>query len=76
MEKEVWLNGFIPLIHGSVTCVLPRKNNGDVRIYLDAHEINKAIIHDVFLIPTLDSWIDDISEANVFSKIDLQQAYA
>ena len=47
------------------------KANGDIRICLDAREINKAIINEKFPIPTLDSLVDEMSDAKIFSKIDL-----
>ena len=51
------------------------KPNGDIRICLDAREINKVIINEKFPIPTLDSLIDEMADSKIFSKIDLREAY-
>ncbi|XP_057296211.1 uncharacterized protein K02A2.6-like [Hydractinia symbiolongicarpus] len=56
--------------------VVTPKSNGDIRICLDAREINKAIVRQKYLIPTVDSLIDEIGDSNVFSKIYLREAYA
>ena len=54
--------------------VIP-KNNNDVRICLDAREINKAIVREKFPIPTLNSLVDEMSAATIFSNIYLREAY-
>ena len=55
--------------------VVTPKNNGDVRICLDARQVNKAILREKYPIPTIESIIDEMSDAKVFSKIDLREAY-
>ena len=55
--------------------VVTPKSNGDVRICLDARQINKAILREKFPIPTIDSITDEMSEAKIFTKIDLREAY-
>ena len=56
--------------------VVAPKLNGDVRICLDARTISKAILHRKFLTPTIASMmINQMSEAKMFSKIDLRKAY-
>ena len=64
-EPQEWLSNI----------VITPKPNGDVRICLDAREINKALIRTKFAIPTVDSLIDEIGDSDVFSKIDLKEAY-
>ena len=51
------------------------KANGNVRLCLDARKINTAITRDTFPIPTVDSLVDEMSGAKLFSKIDLKEAY-
>ena len=51
------------------------KKGGDIRIFVDAQQINKAIIHKKYSIPTIDTLIDEMSGSTVFSKIDLKEAY-
>ena len=53
--------------------VVTPKQNGDVRICLDAWEINKAIVRKKYPIPTIDSLIDEMGDSKVFSKIDLKE---
>ena len=55
--------------------VVTPKSNGNVRIYLDAREINKAILRGNILTPTIDLMIDVMSDVKVFSKIYLRKAY-
>jgi len=55
--------------------VVTPKNNGDVRFCLDARQVNKAIIREKYPIPTMDALINEMSDAKVFSKIDLKEAY-
>ena len=55
--------------------VVAPKLNGDVQICLDARTINKAILHRKFLTATIASIINQMSEARMFSKIDLRKAY-
>ena len=51
------------------------KANGNVCLCLDARKINTAIIRDTFPIPPLDSLVDEMSGATLFSKIDLKEPY-
>ena len=55
--------------------VVTPKSSGDIRICLDAREINKAIQKEKFPIPTVDSLLDSMSGCKFFSKIDLKNAY-
>ena len=51
------------------------KSNGNVRLCLDARTINTAIQRETYPIPTLESIIDQMHGAKVFSKLDLKEAY-
>ena len=55
--------------------VVTPKSNGNIRICLDAREINKALKQEKFPLSTLDSLIDNMSGAKYFLKIDLRNAY-
>ena len=48
--------------------VVTPKSNGNIRVCLDAREINKALKQEKFPIPTLDSLIDNMSGAKHFSN--------
>ena len=55
--------------------VVVPKNNGKVRLYLDARTINTAIKRETYPVPTLDSLIDEIHGSKVFAKLDMREAY-
>ena len=55
--------------------VVTPKTNGDIRVCLDARELNKETKRETFSIPTLDCLLDDMHDSKVFSKIDLRDAY-
>ena len=51
------------------------KSNGSVRLCLDARSINTAIKRETHPIPTIESVVEDMHEATIFSKIDMTEAY-
>ncbi|XP_064469649.1 uncharacterized protein K02A2.6-like [Ornithodoros turicata] len=55
--------------------VVVRKSNGSIRLCVDLREVNKAIIMDVFCLPHIEEMLNSLSEATVFSKLDLASAY-
>ena len=55
--------------------VVVPKNNGKVRLCLDARTINTGIKRETCPIPSLDSIFDEMHSSKVFAKLDLREAY-
>ncbi len=55
--------------------VVVEKPNGDVRICLDMRRANKAIKREKHPVPTAEEILQEISEAKVFTKLDLNMAF-
>ena len=51
------------------------KPNGDIRICLDMRQANRAILREKHPVPTVEETLQEISEAKVFSKLDLNMAF-
>ena len=60
---------------GSTHFVAVGKPNGDIRICLDMRQANHAILREKHPIPTVEETLQEISEAKVFSKLDLNMAF-
>ena len=55
--------------------VVVEKPNGDIRICLDMRQANRAILREKHPVPTVEETLQEISEAKVFSKLDLNMAF-
>ena len=56
--------------------VVPKPNKPkEIRICVDMRSLNKAIIRERHIIPTIDDVVSDLNGCKVFSKIDLNQGY-
>lgn len=55
--------------------VVPKPKTDDIRICVDMRRVNKAIIRERHIIPTLDDVVVDLNGCKVFSKLDLTQGY-
>ena len=55
--------------------VAVEKPNGDVRICLDMRQANRAILREKHPVPTIEETLQEISDAKVFSKLDLNMAF-
>lgn len=55
--------------------VVVEKTNGDIRICLDTRQANPAILREKQPVPTVEETLQEISEAKVFSKLDLNMAF-
>ena len=55
--------------------VVARKKNGDPRICIDPHALNKALKKEIYQLPTLDDILPELSKQRVFSPIDLKSGY-
>ena len=55
--------------------VVVEKTNGDVRQCLDMRQANRAIVREKHPVPTVEETLQEVSYANVFSKLDLNMAF-
>ena len=55
--------------------VITPKPNEDIRLCLDAREINRAIIYEKYPTTTLNQLAEQLNGSTIFSKIDLRDAY-
>ena len=55
--------------------VVARKKNGDLRICIDPHALNKALKRERYQLPTLEDILPELLKARVFSAIDLKSGY-
>lgn len=55
--------------------VIVPKANEEIRLCVDMREVNKAILRERHLSPTIDDIIVDLNKATIFSKLDLNQGY-
>ena len=54
----------------------PKPNNADaVGLCVDTRRVNKAVLRERHVMPTVDYVINDLNEATTFSKLDLNQGY-
>ena len=66
--------GQTPWVSPIVVVPKPQKPN-EIRIRVDMWSLNKAIIRERYIIPTIDDVVSDLNGCKVFSKIDLNQGY-
>ena len=59
----------------SPVVVVP-KPNGEVRLCVDMRQVNCAVEHERYPIPTIDEVLQDMDRSKVFSKLDLRWGYA
>ena len=52
-----------------------KKPNGSLRICIDPQPLNAALQREHYKLPTLDDVLPSLSQARVFSKLDVKQAY-
>ncbi|XP_048584683.1 uncharacterized protein K02A2.6-like [Nematostella vectensis] len=55
--------------------VAVEKPNGDVRICLDMRQANQAILRERHPVPTMQETLQEISDAKIFTKLDLNMAF-
>ena len=69
----------IEKVNGPTSWINPlvavEKPNGDIRICLDMRQANRAILREKHPVPTVEETLQEISEAKVFSKLDLNMAF-
>ena len=68
------VEGPTPWVSPIVVVPKPNKPN-EIRICVDMRSLNKAIIRERHIIPTIDDVVSDLNGCKVFSKIDLNQGY-
>ena len=55
--------------------VVAEKSNKDLRLCIDPRPLNKALKRAHYQMPTIDDVLPDLSQAKVFSKLDLSSAF-
>ena len=55
--------------------VVVEKPNGDIRICLDTRQANRAIVYEKHPVPAVKETLQEVSNAKVFSKMDLNMAF-
>ena len=55
--------------------VLTRKKNEALRICLDPHELNKALMREHYIMSILEDLLHDMRGAKIFTKADLSSGY-
>ena len=77
--KQVEELDVIEKVNGPTSWINPlvavEKPNGDIRICLDMRQANHAILREKHPVPTVEETLQEISEAKVFSKLDLNMAF-
>lgn len=59
----------------SSPCFFVRKKDGSLRLVIDYRRLNKATIKDNFPLPIIDSLLDSLANAQVFSTLDAASGY-
>ena len=55
--------------------VVATKKSGAIRICIDPHELNKALLREHYVIPVMEDVIHELRQAKIFSKADLSSGY-
>ena len=55
--------------------VIVKKPNGKLRICIDPHELNKALLREHYEMPILDDVLHEIRKSRIFTKADLSSGY-
>ena len=52
-----------------------KKKDGTLWLCIDYRQLNKIIVKNKYLLPTIDDLFDQLKGASVFSNIDLRSVY-
>ena len=64
-EPTAWLS--------QITCV--EKKNGKIRICLDPNLLNRALLRERYILPTIDDMLHELRDSKIFTKADLTNGY-
>ena len=76
--EDLLTAGFIRPSHSPYGCPIlfvPKKGTDELRFCVDYRALNKLTIADKYPLPRIDEILDQLSEATIFSKIDLRLGY-
>ena len=68
------VEGPTPWVSSIVAVTKPKKPN-EIRICVDIRSLNKAIMRERYIIPTINDVVSDLNSCKVFSKNELNQGY-
>lgn len=77
-QVETWLNEGVIRYSNSPYCsrvVVVKKKNGSHRVCIDFRKLNIKTIRDSFPFPLIDVVLDNLSDATVFTTLDLKNGY-
>ena len=78
LERLTDLNVLIPVderIDWVSNLVVATKPSGELRIFLDPQQLNKALKREQYPLPVIDDVLADLSKAKVFTKVDARNGY-
>jgi len=52
-----------------------RKSNGKIRICIDPQPLNKVLVRERYKLPTFDDILPELSQARIFTKLDVKEAF-
>lgn len=77
--QEMLANDIVEMAPGPVDWISPLlvvpKGKGDVRLCVDMRKPNKAIKREHYPLPTIETYLNQLRDSSVFSKIDISSAY-
>ncbi|XP_070039880.1 uncharacterized protein [Nicotiana tomentosiformis] len=75
--QELLDKGFIRpnVSHWGAPILFVKEKDGSMRMSIDYWQLNKVIVKNMYPLPYIDDLFDQLQDARVFSKIDLQSGY-
>lgn len=78
LEQMVDANVIVPISEATDWCspiVVASKKNGSIRLCVDYTELNKFVVREKMILPSVDELLANIQSASVLSKLDAQSGF-